>query len=68
MNNMLLKSLLVLLLLINTAYAATPLPSWNDTATKQAIISFVDKVTTIGSPHYVPPADRIATFDNDGTL
>jgi hypothetical protein len=68
MKNILLKSLLVLVLLVNTAYAATPLPSWNDTATKQAIISFVDQVTTIGSPHYLPPSDRIATFDNDGTL
>ena len=68
MKNIVLKSLLFLVLLVNTAYAATPLPSWNDTATKQAIISFVDQVTTIGSPHYLPPADRIATFDNDGTL
>lgn len=68
MNIILLKSLLFLLLLINTAYAATPLPSWNDTVTKQAIISFVAKVTTVGSPDYVPPAERIATFDNDGTL
>jgi hypothetical protein len=68
MKNIVLKSLLFLVLLVNTAYAATPLPSWNDTVTKQAIISFVDQVTTIGSPHYLPPADRIATFDNDGTL
>jgi len=48
--------------------AAEPLPSWNDTASKRAIITFVEKVTTPGSPDYVPPAERIATFDNDGTL
>lgn len=45
-----------------------PLPSWNDTAPKKAIIAFVDRVTKEGGPDYVPPADRIATFDNDGTL
>jgi phosphoglycolate phosphatase-like HAD superfamily hydrolase len=47
---------------------AEPLSSWNDTATKQAIITFVEKVTKEGSPDFVPPAERIATFDNDGTL
>jgi phosphoglycolate phosphatase-like HAD superfamily hydrolase len=45
-----------------------PLPSWKDTAPKQAIIGFVDKVTKPGSPDFVPAEDRIATFDNDGTL
>ncbi len=45
-----------------------PLPSWNDGANKQAIIAFVDAVTTQGGPDYVAPSDRIATFDNDGTL
>ena len=45
-----------------------PLPSWNETAPKQAIIAFVRKVTTPGSPDFVPVAGRIATFDNDGTL
>ena len=49
-------------------YADDPLPSWNDTAAKQAIIEFVNKVATEGSPDFVPPAQRIATFDNDGTL
>jgi hypothetical protein len=44
------------------------LPSWNDGATKQAILTFVTAVTREGSPDYVPPAERIATFDNDGTL
>lgn len=45
-----------------------PLPSWNDGATKQAIVAFVDAVTTEGSADFVAPADRVATFDNDGTL
>ncbi len=44
------------------------LKSWNDTAAKQSIISFVEKVTKEGSPDFVPPAERIATLDNDGTL
>src|SRR5882672_7266052 len=45
-----------------------PLPSWNDTAPKKAIVTFVERVTRQGSPDFVPPAERIATFDNDGTL
>jgi len=45
-----------------------PLTSWNETASKQAIIEFVKKVTTENSPQFVPPAERIAVFDNDGTL
>jgi phosphoglycolate phosphatase-like HAD superfamily hydrolase len=45
-----------------------PLPSWNDGPVKQAIIQFVAKVTKKGGPDYVAPAERIATFDNDGTL
>jgi hypothetical protein len=48
--------------------AEDPLPSWNDGATRQAITRFVTDVTTEGSPSYVPPPERIATFDNDGTL
>jgi hypothetical protein len=47
---------------------ADPLPSWNDTETKAAVIDFVARVTDPASPDYVTPADRIATFDNDGTL
>jgi phosphoglycolate phosphatase-like HAD superfamily hydrolase len=50
------------------APAADPLPSWNDGTTKKAIVTFVEKVTKKGSPDFVPPAERIATFDNDGTL
>ncbi|MDX0985374.1 HAD family hydrolase [Sinorhizobium medicae] len=45
-----------------------PLPSWNDTAPKAAIVSFVEKVTKEGSPDFVPESERIAVFDNDGTL
>ncbi len=47
---------------------ADPLPSWNDTPTKKAILSFVAKVTREGSPEFVPVSERVATFDNDGTL
>jgi phosphoserine phosphatase len=50
------------------AQAGDPLPSWNDTAARHAIIGFVDKVTREGSADFVPVAERIATFDNDGTL
>jgi phosphoglycolate phosphatase-like HAD superfamily hydrolase len=50
------------------AQAPDPLPSWNDGQSKQAIIEFVEKVTSESSPDFVPPAERIATFDNDGTL
>lgn len=45
-----------------------PLPSWNEGTTKAAILDFVRRVTTEGSPDYLPPSERIATFDNDGTL
>ena len=48
--------------------AVDPLPSWNAGATKQAIFDFVEAITTEGSPDFVPEADRIATFDNDGNL
>jgi hypothetical protein len=48
--------------------AADPLPSWNDGPAKQSVITFVEKVSKEGSPAFVPPAERIATFDNDGTL
>ncbi len=47
---------------------AQELPSWNDGAAKTAIVDFVTAVTAEGGPDYVAPADRIATFDNDGTL
>ncbi len=44
------------------------LPSWSNGPTRNAVVSFVEDVTTDGGPHYVPPAERIAVFDNDGTL
>lgn len=56
---------------IETADVSTsldPLPSWKDGPTKTAIIQFVDDVTTEGSSHFVKPKERIATFDQDGTL
>jgi hypothetical protein len=62
-------TLCVLLLAVVGAYAQNdPLPSWNDGKAKQAIIAFVEKVTKPGSPDFVPVPERIATFDNDGTL
>jgi phosphoglycolate phosphatase-like HAD superfamily hydrolase len=61
--------LLAAALLVGTAGVhADPLPSWNDSAPKAAITAFVGKVTKEGSPDFVPPAERIAVFDNDGTL
>ena len=51
-----------------TVQAADPLPSWQDGAAKQSIEQFVSTVTTQGGPGYVPSAERIAVFDNDGTL
>jgi phosphoglycolate phosphatase-like HAD superfamily hydrolase len=48
--------------------AADPLPSWNEGPAKKAIVDFVTKVTKEGGPDFVPLPDRIATFDNDGTL
>ncbi len=50
------------------APAQDPLPSWNDGKAKQSIMAFVAKVTTEGTADFVTPAERIATFDNDGTL
>src|SRR5438067_11351042 len=53
---------------ITTNYAQDQLPSWNDGATRKSITDFIAKVTKEGSADFVPPAERIATFDNDGTL
>ncbi len=52
----------------NPAPAADPLPSWNEGASKKAIVDFVTRVTTKGGADFVPESERIATFDNDGTL
>jgi hypothetical protein len=57
-----------LALVAAVSHAADPLPSWNEGATKKAIVEFVGKVTQEGAPSFVAPAERIATFDNDGTL
>ncbi len=63
---------MVLLALLSAASQAgaqtDPLPSWNDGATKRAIIAFVQASTTAGGAKFVAPAERIATFDQDGTL
>ena len=50
------------------AHAADPLPSWNGRKAKQSIVVFVEKVTKEGSPDFVTVPERIAAFDNDGTL
>lgn len=64
------STLLVAFTFSSTAITDTaePLPSWNDGKSKQSIMEFVAKVTTQGSPDFVPIAERIATFDNDGNL
>lgn len=54
--------------ILSPALAEDPLPSWNEGKTKQSILDFVAKVTKEGSPEFVPVAERIATFDNDGCL
>jgi len=53
---------------LTTTHAQDPLPSWNDGPAKISITAFVEKVTKEGSPDFVPVPERIATFDNDGTL
>lgn len=52
----------------NNSTISDPLPSWNEGASKQSIIEFVEATTTEGNSDYVSPEDRIATFDNDGNL
>jgi hypothetical protein len=59
---------IVLAMIAGSSFAADPLPSWNDGPAKRSIVDFVGKVTRTGSPDFVTPAERIATFDNDGTL
>jgi len=53
---------------IAAASPTDPLPSWHEGSVKQSIVAFVDRVTDENSPDFVPPPERIATFDNDGTL
>jgi len=67
------KLLIILSILIGLcapmfAQSNNPLPSWNNGPTKKAIIQFVKEVTTVGNENFVPTAERIAVFDNDGTL
>lgn len=59
---------LLLALSAASAWAGDPLPSWNEGAAKSAITSYVTRVTTPGSADFVPAAERVAVFDNDGTL
>src|SRR5216110_2334961 len=67
--NLLAAALVCALALVTiAAQAADPLSSWNDGPAKKSITDFVAKVTKEGSPDFVPPEERIATFDNDGTL
>jgi phosphoglycolate phosphatase-like HAD superfamily hydrolase len=60
--------LAALAVLAGPARAEDPLASWNEGPAKQAILEFVRSTTTAGSPSFVPPEERIATFDQDGTL
>lgn len=62
------KRLLLVFFAAASLLHADPLPSWNDTAPKKAIVAFVEKVTREGSTDFVPPPERIAAFDMDGTL
>lgn len=64
----LLITVFVAAFLVNPARADDPLPSWNDGAAKSAILAFVERVTVEGTPDFVPVPERIAVFDNDGTL
>ena len=61
-------AVLVMLFTSHVRASDGPLPSWNDVASKQAILAFVAKITDKDSPGFVPVPDRIAVFDNDGTL
>jgi len=65
------RSLLAVILMLwfaRSALAGDALPSWNDTASRRAIVAFVEKVTASGTADFVPVPERIAVFDNDGTL
>jgi len=66
--NFIIFGLALVFLAAGTAQASDPLPSWNDGAAKKNIMAFVEGVTQQGGQHYVSPEERIATFDNDGTL
>jgi hypothetical protein len=69
MQNLLVAAIVCLVFFTTTAARATDaLPSWNEGTAKESVVDFVMKVTKEGGPDFVPPAERIATFDNDGTL
>jgi phosphoglycolate phosphatase-like HAD superfamily hydrolase len=61
-------AVVALISIATVARTQGPLPSWNESLSKNAIVEFVAKVTKEGSPDFVPVPERIATFDNDGTL
>ena len=71
-HNAMRQALLIVLFTSASAVAALgqndPLPSWNDGPAKQSIIAFVTGATSPTGLNFIPPAERIATFDNDGTL
>lgn len=62
------RLIIAILFCVRVSFAADPLPSWNDGPPKTAITTFVEKVTKEGGSDFVPVSERIATFDNDGTL
>jgi phosphoserine phosphatase len=68
MKNLIIRTISLLLLSISAVHASDPLPSWRNGPAKQSIISFIYKTTQTGSPDFVPIEERIAVFDNDGTL
>jgi len=53
---------------VKAGSAADPLPSWNQGPARNAIVDFVERSKRQGTPNFVPQAERIAVFDNDGTL
>jgi phosphoserine phosphatase len=57
-----------LVVALATGVRADPLPSWNAGPAREAVVAFVERVTKPGGPDFVPPSERIAVFDNDGTL
>ncbi|MGQ4583611.1 haloacid dehalogenase-like hydrolase [Lysobacter sp. F60174L2] len=63
-----LACVLMLSMLLSPAWAVDPLPSWKDGPSRRAIVTFVEASTQAGAPGFIPVEDRIATFDNDGTL
>lgn len=68
MKNLIIRTICLLLLSISAVHASDPLPSWRNGPAKQSIISFINKTTQTGSPDFVRIEERIAVFDNDGTL